>query len=278
MPVLQGSGLIGSTSGRPDGVFANAIMANSIIDLRNSAHEKPKAELLEDIKRSLISGEKRSDFDGDGVWETTALPVAPYQRWIEDGVVASYLQQSTHKQSGTKLHCDIIGSIDNYPQAWKDALANGYTLMGTPLLVGENGEDYIPDGTTSNTKLSHKMVNYNLFVGTPDNGVSWTVHGNTVNTTGNYLPQASTFATGYITLLFYTTTDNPTYPAVNSECLEIGDVAALSNNQVDKGNALLTALINKVGVSTDDYEQLLAENTSVMLFMHTSKKLSLTQV
>jgi hypothetical protein len=294
-------GKISSTySGRPDGKFYDAVYSSDIIDLRNSAHDKPKAELLEDIKRSLISGEKRSDFDGDGVWETTALPVAPYQRWIEDGVVASYLQQSTHKQSGQKLHCDIIGDPANYPQAWKDALANGYTLMGTPLLVGENGEDYTGEtdrplstnGTGANdpawaVKLSNKAIVKSQCIVSADSGTNWkslahievgtggitevrgVVSGYEDRYSHNYVTNELAIAeedsprlTG-IALVFYTTTDNPTYPAVNSECLEIGDVAALSNNQVDKGNALLTALINKVGVSTDDYEQLLAENISV---------------
>jgi hypothetical protein len=226
---------------RPDGKFYDAVYSSDIIDLRNSAHEKPKAELLEDIKRLLISGEKRSDFDGDGVWETTALPVAPYQRWIEAGVVASYLQQSTHKQSGQKLHCDILANPSNYG-SWADALANGYTLQGTPLLVSEEGDSMLPDGVETTFKLSNKATAVEQVLKSTDNGVTWATASYTLNSTANTITFSTAPAVDDLIMVNYTTTDNPTYPAVNSECLEIGDVWAGN----DASSKLVPSLINKV--------------------------------
>jgi hypothetical protein len=333
--VLSGS-IAQAQSGRPDGKYYDAIYADDIIDLRNSAHDKPKAELLEDIKRSLISGEKRSDFDGDGVWETvgfTGTSAPSIQFMLEDstsirladpfrakkadgslvysvgdtlqvfitngtdkayfrGFVKSYdggngyilkgnlitdgystgltwittgtiyiSKKSTHKQSGQKLHCDIIGDPANYPQAWKDALANGYTLMGTPLLVGENGEDLIPDGTSKAFKLSQKVkgsIPQCLY--STDNGVSWSVRSDFIDSVGtvrfdstlNTVIDDTTnaiVAPNAITMVNYTTTDNPTYPAVNSECLEIGDVLGIAKHNVGI-STLVKNVIGKVSTST----------------------------
>jgi hypothetical protein len=150
-----------------------------------------------------------------------------------------------------------------YPTQWADALANGYTLQGTPLLVSEEGASMLPDGTTTTFKLSNKATAVQQVLKSTDSGATWATASYTLNSTANTITFSTAPAVDDLIMVNYTTTDNPTYPEVNSECLEIGDVAALSNNQVDKGNALITALINKVCVSTDDYEQLLVENISV---------------
>jgi hypothetical protein len=312
-PSRVGGTIASGVSGSPDGSYSDAIMASLIIDLRNSAHEKPKAELLEDIKRSLISGEKRSDFDGDGVWETigvtsigssdtsginnffnvvdttvlqnvkvgdTAIivardadytnPIRYYAKVYEVGndyVRASldggssndfsarqagdsicFVRKSTHKQSGQKLHCDIIGKVSNYG-TWADSLTNGYTLQGTPLLVSEEGASMLPDGVETTFKLSNKATAVEQVLKSTDNGATWATASYTLNSTANTITFNTAPPVDDLIMVNYTTTDNPTYPAVNSECLEIGDVWAGSSPSTTQGNLLTQALLGKVGTS-----------------------------
>ena len=65
MPVLQSSGLIGSSSGRPDGYFADAIYSSEVVDLRLSAY---KDFSVNNTMQHLISGSARG-VEGD--WEVT---------------------------------------------------------------------------------------------------------------------------------------------------------------------------------------------------------------
>jgi hypothetical protein len=311
-PSRVGGTIASGVSGAPDGGYSDAIYSNSIIDLRNSAHEKPKAELLEDIKRSLISGEKRSDFDGDGVWETTfegsrtltAFNVADGNSyfngfnfnldrtesrnigfgirksdgkiayifkytnaaslfwsssskfdydgvfpWTSNDVIDIYFyRKSTHKQSGQKLHCDILANPSNYG-SWADALANGYTLQGTPLLVSEEGASMLPDGTTTTFKLSNKATAVQQVLKSTDSGATWATASYTLNSTANTITFSTAPAVDDLIMVNYTTTDNPTYPAVNSECLEIGDVLGIAKHNVGI-STLVKNVIGKVSTST----------------------------
>ncbi|MCW4013967.1 MAG: hypothetical protein NWF07_13420, partial [Candidatus Bathyarchaeota archaeon] len=87
---------------------------------------------------------------------------------------------SAGKLIGSKelLHCDIIGDPANYPSEW---LTNG--VFGTPLLVGESGENLIPDGTSKEFKLSRKCKESVLVLYSTDSGVTWS----TTTTWDSYL-------------------------------------------------------------------------------------------
>ena len=59
-------------------------------------------------------------------------------------------KQSNNLFKSELPHTDLIGSPDNYPQSLKDRLASGKSVVGmNPLLVGQDGTDYIPDGSGS---------------------------------------------------------------------------------------------------------------------------------
>jgi hypothetical protein len=90
--------------------------------------------------------------------------------------------KTTAKSNNTLLHCDIIGDPDNYPQSWKD---NG--VAGIPLLVGENGEDYLPNGARDTWKLSKKADSILLALRSTDNGSTWTSFTPTFTASSNTL-------------------------------------------------------------------------------------------
>ena len=321
MPVLQSSGLIGSSSGRPDGYFADAIYSSEVVDLRLSAY---KDFSVNNTMQHLISGSARG---ASGDWEIvkyipsgtstnasssgycyfgTTLPDwfgftpvlnggyvdalerkmslkvngEPYYstgaalilgnghygvqfKKVSDGSLfpseASYtdLVYGTEKlskalNSGGMLHCDVLGSPANYPQQWKDALANGYTLMGSPLLVGEEGEDYtnIGDGGTKVYKLSKKASSFKGAVNLPLGGSEYLYDPTgLLNTTTNTIQYGGQYE---YSLVFYTTYPETVEPVSNTAVKdgEIGDVLALSSYVDVRGVSVGSSLINKVLVST----------------------------
>jgi len=93
-----------------------------------------------------------------------------------------YLMTSTSSNSlltqGTSLSNDIIGDPANYPQDWLNHLASGKSANINPLLVGEEGEDLIPKGSSkAYTPFKNKIINIlgstpRIFTDT--NGDSWT--------------------------------------------------------------------------------------------------------
>ena len=160
-----------------------------------------------------------------------------------------------YKKSNTILQCDVIGSPANYPTEWITQMQNG-TMEFTPLLVGENGEDYIPDGTSKIIKLSKKTSDANMLLGlySDNNGATWgarTITGHINTTTNSAVSQA--YPIGRLEMLFYTTHTNMAEPTVNSAVRNgiIGDVAALSysNSSTWYPNFLLQSMIGKVATN-----------------------------
>jgi len=147
------------------------------------------------------------------------------------------------------LQCDIIGDPANYPQKWID---NG--IAGTPLLVGEEGEDYIPDGTGKIIKLSKKMSGDQLLLGlfSDDYGNTWNIRitSSFVSTTTNSAIVQS-YPTGRLELWFYLTKASPFETAVNAEVLSLGDVWASNYNGTDYGARVIADLVNKIPISED---------------------------
>ena len=118
-------------------------------------------------------------------------------------------EQSNKLYGGTKLHCDVIGDPANYPSWMTEA-----GFMGTPLLVGEEGENYVNAGAIT-VKLSRKMTAQKLWIYSTDSGATWSVAGSTFSTTTN----AQTVNTNNIHLVFYETYADPTESAANAEVL-----------------------------------------------------------
>jgi len=145
--------------------------------------------------------------------------------------------------SKTLLHCDIIGDPANYPQSWKD---NG--IAGTPLLVGENGENLIPDGTSKTWKASRKVLGTTtkLILESADSGATWSVlTAKTMDATNN-IAGPGAIALGVIRLTFYLTEASPMTLATNAEVVSLGDVWAGNAASGVQGVGLISDIIGKI--------------------------------
>lgn len=138
----------------------------------------------------------------------------------------------------TLLHCDIIGDPANYPQSWKD---NG--IAGTPLLVGENGENLIPDGTSKSYKASRKVKTLLRVLVSSNQGASWSISSNEANwksaLEGPTNSHVNSIISSQVVMVFYLTDASPLESAANAEVLGLGDVWA-GNSNVSSTGALLT--------------------------------------
>lgn len=117
--------------------------------------------------------------------------------------------------------------------AWKDLgtdRAGSWVtegVFGTPLLVDEDGNSLIPDGTSKTFKMSRKVVDGVLRIFSTDNGNTWTVSATGLtDIEGSTNAHTFSAASGSVFLYFYTTKANPTELAANSEVLALGDVFA----------------------------------------------------
>ncbi len=173
-------------------------------------------------------------------------------------------------QSKELLHCDIIGDPANYPSEW---LTNG--VFGTPLLVGENGEDYIPTGSAFTFKLSRKTSSVLLALKTTDNGATWTdvttTYASLFNSTSNSI--TATPDEDGVYLLFYKVEASPFETTNNAEVLELGDVWAGNAFLPEYGANIINHLLNKVAVNAYDFTSQPVSQVAIELSkMSTSSK------
>lgn len=135
-----------------------------------------------------------------------------------------------------------------YPATWTQ---NG--VIGTPLLVGENAEDYTDGRQTY--KLSKKVGSIKLVLKSVDSGANWVAlaltSGYTINTTTNEITFVTTLGAQDLFQVFYTTHTSMAEPTVNSEVIDvaIGDVFAVNSAYTNRGNYLNQSLIGKVGTT-----------------------------
>ena len=144
--------------------------------------------------------------------------------------------------SKTLLQCDIIGDPSNYPDEW---FTNGFA--GTPLLVGENGENYI-DADMDTIKASRKATKHLLTIRSSDKGATWSTTSNTIDLTTNKFTVGGT--SDYVTLVFYETESSPFETADNAERLIPGKVFMSGASKVTDGCNLVANLIGKVPTGT----------------------------
>jgi hypothetical protein len=171
--------------------------------------------------------------------------------------------------STTFLHTDIVGNPANYPQVWKDALAGGGSIAGTPLLVGENGENYTAG--TINPKYSKKAIagNNTIYY----NGSIWQYVSTLIDQIANTFG-AAVIDTSFINMMNYQAYNNNLAPIVNSKVvggsagvsdvyansLFIANIANLTNNLVNK-----VATDNAAGcIAHKNINGVLAEQTGII--------------
>jgi hypothetical protein len=151
-------------------------------------------------------------------------------------------------------------SLFNDPSYWQDLgtdredswLLEGNNLAATPLLVGENGEDYIFDGSTITFKMSRKVKEHVLTLRSVDQGNSWAVTSTLdgIGGTGNSV--TTTQAVGYMALVFYTTEAFAFEPAVVPTQVprSIGNVYCWNEHDINHEGRLTSNFINKVASGT----------------------------
>jgi len=105
--------------------------------------------------------------------EDTIFVDSSSHTWTEgEEYIVAFTKQLPITQSKEQFVTDIIGSSENYPTIMKDMLARGETIVGlNPLLVGQDGSDYIPDGDTHSFIVSAKKISNSMRIYyDPDNG------------------------------------------------------------------------------------------------------------
>ena len=135
-----------------------------------------------------------------------------------------------------------------YPSTWTQ---NG--VIGSPLLVGEEGQDYTDGRQTY--KLSKKVSSINLVLKSVDSGANWTklelTSGYTINTTTNEITFVTALGVEDLFQVFYQSHTNMAEPTVNSGVNRAnGEVSMVSNFSGVQGNYLVQSLIGKVGTNS----------------------------
>jgi len=147
----QDNGSIGSTSGRSDGKFYDAIYADQVHDLRNSAHKISPQELLEVETRKAIAGDYRG-------WERV-----PYTKFIGETVTVGSAAVYDGINSGGRFY---------FPVSAHDHPANTTVLDAYKsdcwLLAGDNG-------ATMRIKRLNPLAQDNVYW--PNNSPTAVLHG-----------------------------------------------------------------------------------------------------
>lgn len=169
--------------------------------------------------------------------------------------------------SNSFVHTDIIGNPANYPAVWKGVLTGGGSIVGTPLLVGDNGENYILLNTTTiglnKYKLSEKAIDINQDIYTT-NSLNWDTYTLGLNQNANTSSDPSFSYNGYpqsIVMLTYRAFNNNLVPTVNSKVVGssagVSDVA--TNYYFGEGDYIYSHLgnnlLNKVCTDPDSSDR-----------------------
>ena len=183
---------------------------------------------------------------GDVVWAKTATGGGTAGNFYEAKTVQSSIDLAAEDYSSTTNWTDL-GSDWDGAGSWRTGVS------GTPLMFGENGEDYLPPVSgTQIYKLSKKSTSIKLLLWSGDNGVTWSNRTNNsaynvFNTTTNTSePTSGSVIGSHLFMVFYETHTDMTENADNSEVIDFGFVQLLTSTGFTK---LSSSLINKVAFS-----------------------------
>ena len=177
----------------------------------------------------------------------------------------SIVKTLPHPSSGTALRTDVIGSIENYPQEWKDRLASGLPLIGmNPLLVNQDGTSSLPD-TDAVHIHSSKVINALSYVYTTNKGDiynHWLGYLDSVDMINNSL--TVTNASSNVLLLSYTAKIPTTQVSEPKAVKLVGNyVTATNSHSIYKGNQLVPTGKVNVGNGDNGLESRVVENAVV---------------
>lgn len=171
--------------------------------------------------------------------------------WAEVGM-NGYFYKALTIQASIDLALQDYTNATNWEDLgtdWDGAGSWRTGVSGTPLVVGENGEDYLDGRTVNNIKFSKKINSIKLALYSADNGATWTITSPTLDATNNTILDTYS-TTNALRLFFYETHTNMTENAVNSEVIELGDIYATNYKNIEYGSGLAQSLINKVSTGT----------------------------
>lgn len=146
-----------------------------------------------------------------------------------------------------KLSTDVICDPANYPQDWKNHLASGKSIDFNPLLVGEEGEDYIPDDSTV-AKHSDKMTTSLVFISSPDSGASWSTNAKYIDSMTNKVSYR--YTAGTVNISPYTSQNKPLAETQPTAVIKVLPKAVASNSHdITLGAMVQNVITGKVSVS-----------------------------
>lgn len=138
---------------------------------------------------------------GNGAFIGVDTPVA---QSIGD-MVAVMVKRPYLLTYGEDTTTDIIGSLTDYPSDWLEHLSSGKGIVGNALLVGQDGTDYIPDGTFTldSVILSKKgIVSYDM-ISSADSGIIWSNYSPSIDSISNTLNDVLSMNAGVLRLISY---------------------------------------------------------------------------
>jgi len=159
--------------------------------------------------------------------------------------------------------------IGRYPDSWHNRLDSGLSLPFNPLLVGQEGKNYIPRDISNLTILSKKSKQYYL--------LSWNVKDSdkTFFNRGIYPPhlesskvnhvlQRGTFKTNMVSAIFYHSLPTPTTQSDPKQVLMVSDKVLASNSlSWYQGGGIVNAVTGKVSVGNNEITEVNSLNGSV---------------
>lgn len=184
---------------------------------------------------------------GDVIWAKTASGGGTAGNFYKALTVQSAIDLATQDYSNATNWTDL-GSDWDGAGSWRTGVS------GTPLVVGENGEDYSYDGTSKSFKFSKKVISNKFRLYSDDYGVTWGYSTDYVgigySATTNSIGPFVTTPTHRIHMFFYETHTNMAENAVNSEVLALGDVSIGIAYGISK---FMQSLINKIPIVFSSY-------------------------
>jgi len=144
--------------------------------------------------------------------------------------------------------------IGRYPNSWYNRLDSGLSLPFNPLLVGQDGSDYIPDGVINPNIMMSNKVSW-----LPDNYVYTITSGDILNASTswhNYFDYIAnnrydnnTFPSNFVGIVHYTSLNTPLVTSTSKPIELVGSKAIASNSHSwYRAGGVVNAITGKVSV------------------------------
>ena len=232
-----------------------------IIELKNSKSASGAAPTFATSKNGVLKGSFILD-DGLLISEYSG---GIYLRFasgdLDKNILINNFSISMFEHSTSRpqfLETDIIGNLNQLPSEWK----NKY-IPGNMLILNEDGESLIPDGTRKFYKASRKCIDCYLILASNDKGETWRdvtgsggegswKDGLQSSDNGQY----STLQKNEIRLIFYLTSANPFELSNTKGCHALSEKCLIGITSDRKYGCLIGShLISKIAIS-DHYPRL----------------------